>query len=87
VTGYGDELLGYPIQINNDMPVPAVSAKSLAFGDFSYYKLRMAMDVTLFRFDDSPYIKLGQIGFLAWMRAGGNLVDVAATRLYQHSAT
>lgn len=86
-TGYGDELLGYPIQINNDMPVPAVSAKSLAFGDFSYYKLRLAMDVTLFRFDDSAYIKLGQIGFLAWMRAGGNLVDVAAVRLYQHSAT
>jgi HK97 family phage major capsid protein len=86
-TGYGDELLGYPIQINNDMPAPAANAKSLAFGDFSYYKVRVAMDVVVFRFTDSAYAKLGQVGFLGWMRAGGNLVDVAATRLYQHSAT
>ena len=82
-----DLLLGYPVQINNHMPVPAANAKSIAFGDLSQYMVRDAMDVTLFRFEDSAYLKKGQIGFLAWARAGGNLLDPAAVKTYQHSAT
>lgn len=82
-----DTLLGYPIYVNNDMAVPAANAKSLLFGDFSYYKVRDAMEMQLFRFDDSAYVKLGQIGFLAWARMGGNLVDTNAVKYYQHSAT
>lgn len=85
--GFVDELLGYKVKINNDMASPGASNKTIAFGDFSYYKVRLAMEVTLFRFTDSAYTKLGQVGFLAWARAGGNLVDTAATRLYQHSAS
>ena len=45
------------------------------------------MEVTLFRFDDSFYMSNGQVGFLAWARAGGNLLDTAAVSLFQHSAT
>jgi predicted phage gp36 major capsid-like protein len=82
-----DYLLGYPLWVNNDMPAPAANAKSLTFGDHSYYKIRDAMEVTLFRFPDSAYAKLGQVGFLAWARAGGNLIDTAAVKYYQHSAT
>jgi HK97 family phage major capsid protein len=82
-----DRLLGYPVYLNNDMAVPAANAKSLAFGNFGKYMIRDAMDVTMFRFDDSAYIKLGQIGFLAWARTGGNLLDVNSVKLYQHSAT
>lgn len=82
-----DRLLGYPVYLNNDLAVPAANAKSLAFGDFSRYLIRDAMEVTMFRFDDSAYAKLGQVGFLAWARTGGNLLDVAAVKLYQHSAT
>lgn len=82
-----DLLLGYPVQINNHMPVPAANAKSIAFGDLSQYQIRDAMDVTLFRFEDSPYLKKGQIGFLAWSRSGGNLLDPNAVKVYQHSAT
>lgn len=84
---FSDTLLGYPVRLNNDLAVPAASAKSLAFGDFSQYLIRDAMDVTMFRFDDSAYIKLGQIGFLAWARTGGNLLDTNAVKLYQNSAT
>jgi len=73
--GAPDRLLGYPIQINQDVAVMAASAKSIAFGDFSFYKIRDVMDVTMFRFDDSAYAKLGQIGYLAWMRSGGNFID------------
>lgn len=82
-----DRLLGYPVYINNDMAVPAANAKSLAFGNFQKYLIRDAMDVTIFRFDDSAYMSKGQVGFLAWARAGGNLLDTAAVKLYAHSAT
>jgi len=45
------------------------------------------MEVSIFRFTDSAYTKLGQVGFLAWARAGGNLLDTNGVKLYQHSAT
>jgi HK97 family phage major capsid protein len=85
--GTPDTLLGYPVYINNDMPVPAANAKSLAFGNLRRYMIRDAMSLTLFRFDDSPYLSKGQVGFLAWARAGGNLMDINSVKLYQHSAT
>lgn len=82
-----DLLLGYPVKINNDMPTPAANAKSISFGDHSKYMVRDAMAVTLFRFEDSVYLSKGQIGFLGWARAGGNLLDTNAVKVYQHSAT
>lgn len=82
-----DLLLGYPVEINNDMPTAAANAKSLAFGDLGQYTIRDAMQVTLFRFEDSAFLTKGQIGFLGWSRHGGNLLDTNAVRLYQHSAT
>lgn len=81
-----DLLLGYPVNINNDAPAPAASAKSIAFGGLDAYLVRDAMEVTMFRFDDSAYMKKGQVGFLAWARAGGNLMDTGAVKLYQHPA-
>ena len=82
-----DTLMGYPVWVNNDMATPAANAKTLLFGDFSYYKIRDAMEVQMFRFTDSAYTKLGQVGFLAWVRMGGNLVDTNAVKYYAHSAT
>jgi HK97 family phage major capsid protein len=85
--GSGDMLLGYPVYLNNDMPSPAANAISVAFGNFSKYMVRDALDVTMFRFDDTPFISKGQVGFLAWARAGGNLLDAGSVVTYQHSAT
>lgn len=82
-----DMLLDYPVCMNNDMASPAANAKSLAFGQLDKYMIRDALDVSLFRFDDSAYMSKGQIGFLGWARSGGNLLDVNAVKLYQHSAT
>lgn len=82
-----DLLLGYPVEINNHMPVPAANAKSITFGDHSKYIVRDAMELTMFRFEDSAYLKKGQVGFMAWARAGGNLTDTNAVKAYQHSAT
>lgn len=84
----GDSILGYGVTINQDMAVPAANAKSILFGDFSRYTIRDVMGMTLFRFEDSAYAKLGQVGFLAWMRTGGTLTDGGAPiKFYAHSAT
>jgi HK97 family phage major capsid protein len=80
-------LLDYPVYINNDMPAPAASAKSVAFGNLSRYTIRDALQVTVRRLDDSTFLSKGQVGFLAWARSGGNLLDLGAVKLYQHSAT
>lgn len=86
--GVPDTLLGAPITINQDMASMAASAKSIAWGDFSFYAIRDVMDVTMFRFTDSAYAKLGQVGFLAWMRSGGNLIDVGgAVKLFVNAAS
>lgn len=83
-----DRLCGYPIVVNQDMAVMAANARSIAFGDFSYYYIRDTMDIQMFRFTDSAYTRLGQVGFLAWMRAGGNFIDVGgAVKLFINSAT
>lgn len=83
----GDTLLGYDICINQDVAAMAANAKSILFGDFSKYVIRDVMAPTLFRFEDSAYAKLGQVGFLMWHRAGGNLLDSAAVKYYANSAT
>lgn len=88
ISGGGSDLLyGYELEINNHMPTPGANAKSLGFGDISKYHIRDAMDIVIFKFEDSAYIKKGQVGFLAWSRAGGNLIDVNGFKTYQHSAT
>lgn len=86
--GAPDTLCGYPIKINQSVAAMAASAKSIAFGDFSYYKIRDVMAVEMFRFTDSAYTKKGQVGFLAWMRSGGNLIDVGgAVKTFVNAAS
>lgn len=86
--GAPDTLLGSPITVNQSMAVMAASAKSIAFGDFKFYTIRDVMAVEMFRFTDSAYTKKGQVGFLAWMRSGGNLVDVGgAVKTFVNAAS
>jgi HK97 family phage major capsid protein len=86
--GAPDRLLGSAININQHMPVPAANAKSILFGAMDHYKIRDAMEIEVQRFTDSAYAKKGQVGFLAWLRSGGNLTDVGgAVKYYQHPAT
>jgi len=88
VEGAPDLLLGKPIAINDDVPVMAANAKSIAFGDLSQYTIRdVSNSTTMRRFDDSAFALKGQVGFCGWTRSGGNLLDTAAVRLYQNSAT
>jgi len=46
------------------------------------------MAVEMFRFTDSAFTKKGQVGFLAWLRSGGNLIDVGgAVRVFINAAS
>lgn len=86
--GAPDMLLGRPITINQDMAQMAANAKSVAFGDFKKYIRRVVMDLTLFRMTDSAFTLNGQIGFVAFNRAGGNLIDAGgAVKYYANSAS
>lgn len=86
--GSPDTLLGYAVQTNDDVAVMAANAKSIAFGDFSAYKIRdVSNSTSMRRFDDSAFALNGQVGFCGWTRTGGNLIDTAAVRLYVNSAT
>lgn len=85
--GSPSELVGRPIQINQDVAAMSANAKSILFGDYSTYKIRDVMQVLMFRFADSAFMTKGQVGFLAWARAGGNLTDAAAVKYYANSAT
>ena len=86
--GAPDRLLGDPIQVNQDMAVMAASAKSIAYGDFKYYKIRDVMAIEMYRFTDSAYTIKGQVGFLAFLRSGGNFIDVGgAVKLFVNAAS
>jgi len=86
--GAPDRLMGRPILISQEMPVMAANAKSVLFGDMKSYMIREVMDLTLFRMADSKYIENGQIGFVAFNRQGGNLIDVGgAVKAFQNSAS
>lgn len=85
--GDPDRLLGSPIVINQSVANMAASARSILFGDFKGYKIRDAMQLEMFRFTDSAYMKKGQVGFLAWLRSGGNLADVGAVRVFVNAAS
>lgn len=86
--GAPDRIMGRTFSINQHMAPMAANAKSIAFGDLSKYFVRDVMDLTVFRMTDSAFTLLGQVGFVAFMRSGGNLIDVGgAVKVYQNSAT
>jgi HK97 family phage major capsid protein len=85
--GTPDTLLGYGIALNNLVPAPAASAKSILFGNFrDAYLIRDVSDVQLLRLQER-YADFLQVGFLAFARADGTLQNASAVRAYQNSAT
>jgi HK97 family phage major capsid protein len=80
-------LVGYPILINQDMPVMAANAKSIAFGNFrEAYVIRQVQGVQLKRFDER-FADALQVGFLSFARYDGTTDDLNAAKLYVNSAT
>jgi HK97 family phage major capsid protein len=82
-----ERLKGYPVTVNNDMPIMAVGAKSILFGDFSTYVIRDVLGIDIKRLEDSALALNGQIGMIGFARTGGAYVDVGgAIQAYQNAA-
>lgn len=77
-------LLGKPVVINDDMPAMAASAKHTLFGDFANYHIRRVRGITVVRLNEL-YVENGQVGFVAFQRLDGALVDAGMHPL-QHLA-
>ena len=86
--GQPTTVLGYPVTVNNDMPAPAASAKSILFGNLGLaYIVRLARQrQTVMRLTER-YGEALQIGYLAFGDFDGAPDDTAAVRAYAHSAT
>lgn len=86
-SGQPDNLLGYPIVVNNDLPAPAASVKSALFGDFQRgYVVRDVLDVQVKRLEER-YADYLQVGFFAYARADATVQDSAAYKALTQSAT
>jgi HK97 family phage major capsid protein len=88
--GEPDKIDGRPFYINNDMAAiqtaassPAVTNKTMLFGDFSKYIIRRVKDMTILRLEER-YADFGQVGFIGFARYDGNLID-AGTHPMQYS--
>lgn len=84
--GMPDRILGYPYVVNQSMTsVLTVGEKAILFGDFSKYVIRDVADVRLVRLDER-YADLDQVGFVAFLRSDGQLLD-AGTDPVKHFVT
>jgi HK97 family phage major capsid protein len=78
---------GYATVINNHMPTMEASAKHTAFGAWENYFIRQVRGIQVVRLNEL-YAANGQVGFLAFMRMDGGLVDAgqAPIKVLQNSA-
>ncbi|MEE1779459.1 phage major capsid protein [[Kitasatospora] papulosa] len=72
--GAPDTLLGKPVHTDPNVTAVALSAKSVAFGDFSQYFVRMAGGVRFERSDDYAF-NSDLVTYRAIIRADGLLID------------
>ena len=72
--GQPDTLLGKPIQTDPTIAATGLGTKSVVFGDFSAYFVRMAGGVRFERSDDFKF-DTDQVAFRAVLRADGILAD------------
>jgi len=86
VPGMAPTINGQPYFIDQAMPVPAASAKSILFGDFRRaYVVRQVLDMNMVRFGER-YMDSLQIGFLIFTRLDATLQDTNAVASFQHHA-
>jgi HK97 family phage major capsid protein len=69
-----DTLLGYPYLVDQSMPAMTTGLKPIAFGQMKKFIIRDVMGVSVLRLNEL-YAVSGQVGFLAFARADGGVVD------------
>ncbi|MFF7290731.1 phage major capsid protein [Streptomyces griseorubiginosus] len=85
--GAPDTLLGKPVNTDPNMAAVALNAKSVAFGDFSQYFVRMAGGVRFERSDDYAF-NSDLVTFRGIIRADGLLVDqTGAVKVFTGAAS
>ncbi|WP_200760463.1 phage major capsid protein [Effusibacillus dendaii] len=84
--GQPDRLLSRPVAISDNVPAMAASAKSILFGDFSYYWIADRQGTVMQRLSEL-YAANGQVGFRMFKRTDGKLILPEAVVYYQNSAT
>lgn len=83
--GTPDLLLGRPVYTSAFMPALAAGAKSVLFGDLSYYWVADRQGRSFRRLGEL-YAPTGQVGFLATQRVDGKLVLPEAVKVLQQKA-
>jgi HK97 family phage major capsid protein len=80
-------LFGRPVYVSADLPAPAVSAKSLVFGDFKRaYGIRRVNQIGMHR-QDELHSDTGGVGYKLFARVDGRPLLSAAAIIGAHSAT
>ena len=80
--GEPDRIEGKPYVINQDMADIGASAKSVLFGDFKTFVIRMVKGYSIFRFQEK-YMNSMQIALMGWSRSDSELMD-AGTHPIKH---
>ena len=83
--GAPDMILGRPIKTSAYMPAIAAGAKTIAFGDFSYYWIADRQGRSFKRLNEL-FAATGQVGFLASQRVDGKLVLPEAVKVLAQKA-
>ena len=83
--GAPDMILGRPIKTSAYMPAIAAGAKTIAFGDFSYYWIADRQGRSFKRLNEL-FAATGQVGFLASQRVDGKLVLAEAVKVLVQKA-
>jgi len=84
VAGQPATLLGYPVEIDENMPDVAADALPIAFGDFKRgYVINDRMGVRILR---DPYTNKPYVNFYATKRVGAGLLDPQAIKVIQMAA-
>lgn len=79
--GLPDRLLGYGLDVNQHMDsAVTASNKTMLFGARRQYKVRRVRRLRLLRLDER-FAELSQVGFIAFERADGNLLDAGTAPL------
>lgn len=84
--GTPDTILTRPIYTSSYVPVIAAGAKSIAFGDFSYYWVADRQGRAFKRLGEL-FAATGQVGFMATQRVDGKLVLPEAIKVLQQKAS
>lgn len=84
--GEPDKLLGRPIHTSSFMPGLEASAKSILFGDMSYYWVADRQGRSFKRLNEL-YAPTGQVGFLSSERVDGKLILPEAVKVLQMKAS